>query len=56
MTGVGHFDGEHHERVGYSPKRLTERISAADIDAVRTQPLGCGNCITQDASVDPARH
>src|SRR5262245_44483224 len=55
MTGVGHFDGEDHKRVGYSSKRLTEHISAADIDAVRTQPLGC-NCITQFASVDPARH
>jgi hypothetical protein len=56
MTGVCHFDGEHHERVGYPSKRPTERITATDIDAVRTEPLGCGNCITQVASADPARH
>jgi hypothetical protein len=42
----GHFDGEHHKRLRHSSKRLTEHISAADIDPVRTQPLGC-NCITQ---------
>ena len=43
MTGIGNFDGEHHERVGYSPQRLTQRVGAADVDTVGTQPLRCGS-------------
>ena len=55
MTGVSHFDGEHHKRVGDSSKYLTQRMSATDIDAVRTQPLAWGNYITQRAATDAAR-
>jgi hypothetical protein len=55
MTGVGNFDGEQDKLVGYSPKCLTQRMGAADIDAVRTQSLACAAHITQGAATDAAR-
>lgn len=57
VIGGRDVDGEHHELVGYPiSKRLTERVSAADIHRVRTQCAAGTDHITDRAAAGAARH